>query len=127
MIFRFNPQQKMTPMATDAQSEIRYSPRYRSVFWRGERFSFTETQGRAFGELLVCWINGTPDVPNDYLLETIDSDAKNLCDLFRQHEAWNTIIVKGSTKGTRRLKGDPPSDLIPFDEMSDEHSQLPER
>ena len=113
----------MTLMATDAaQSEIRFSPRYRSVYWRGETFAFSATQAKAFGVLLACWIDGVPDVPGDYLLATIDSDAENLCDLFRQHAAWNSIIVKGSTKGTRRLVGNPPSDLIPFDEMSHERS-----
>ena len=110
-------------MATAAaQSEIRFGPNYRSVYWRGQSFSFTETQGRAFGVLLSCWLDGTPDVPGDYLLATIDSDAENLCDLFRQHAAWNSIIVKGATKGTRRLAGEPPSDIRPFDEMSDERS-----
>ncbi len=102
--------------------EIRFSPNYRSLHWRGERFSFTETQARAFGVLLKYWLDGTPDVPGDYVLATIDSDAANLCDLFRQHKAWNRIIVPGATRGTRRLKGDPPHNLLPFDEMSDEHS-----
>ena len=112
-------------MATDAKqnAEIRFSPHYRSVCWHGEKFSFTETQARAFEVLLSCWLDGVPDVPNDYLLDTIDSDATHLCDLFRRHKAWNTIIVRGATRGTRRLEGDPPQDLSLFDEMSDEHSQ----
>ena len=108
---------------TAAQTEIRFSPHYRSVYWRGRSYSFTETQGRAFGVLLSCWVDDTPDVPNDYLLDAIDSDAEHLSDLFRRHPAWNAIIVRGATRGTRRLKGEPPSDLILFDEMSDVRSQ----
>ena len=103
-------------------TEIRFSPRYRSVYWRGQSFAFTETQARAFGVLLEYWLDGTPDVCADYLLDVIDSDAANLCDLFRRHPAWNTVIVQGATRGTRRLEGEPPQDLSPFDEMSDEHS-----
>ena len=115
-------------MATNTQqnAEIRYSPGFRSVYWRGRTYAFTETQARAFGVLLRCWLGGVPDVAGDYLLAAIDSDAENLCDLFRAHAAWNTVIVPGETRGTRRLEGDPPKELLAFDEMSDEHTDWPE-
>ena len=111
-------------MATDAspQSEIRFSPRYRSVYWRGQSYSFTKAQALAFGVLMRCWVDGVPDVAGDYLLNAIDSDATNLCDLFRKHPAWNTVIVPGETRGTRRLEGEPPKDFFLFDEMSDEYT-----
>ncbi len=110
-------------MATDAQQfAIRFSPHYRSVCWRGQTYSFSKTQAIAFGVLMRCWADGVPDVAGDYLLNAIDSDATNLCDLFRQHPAWNTIIVPGATRGTRRLEGEPPKDIFPFDEMSDGYS-----
>ncbi len=95
-------------MATDAaQSEIRYSPGYRSVYWHGETYAFSATQSRAFAILFDNWQRQTPDVEGNYLLIEAESECKRLCDLFRGNSAWNVLIVPGATRGTRRLEGVP--------------------
>ena len=108
-------------MATDAEPEIRYSPGYRSGYWHGETYAFTETQAKAFGVLFDNWRQQTPDVEGVHLLLDIESEYLRLCDLFRGHAAWNTVIVKGATRGTRRLEGDPKL-FSTFDENSPEYS-----
>ena len=55
--------------------------------------------------LIENWREGTPDVGDETLLLAIDPEAPpaRLSTLFRNHDAWGTMIVSGGTKGTHRL------------------------
>lgn len=53
--------------------------------------------------LWEAWENKTPDVGDATLLEKSESESSRLRDVFKDHPAWNTMIVPGKTKGARRL------------------------
>lgn len=80
-----------------------HSPDYRSVNWFGVPFTFSPTQAACVKVLWLAWENKTPEVGDATILEEADSDAERLPLVFRDHDAWGTMIVKGSTKGTHRL------------------------
>ncbi len=82
-----------------------HSPDFRSLRWFGEVYSFTANQAPVVKCLYENWENGTPDVGDETLLSAVDHDAPpaRLSVLFRKHPAWNTLIVLGETKGTKRL------------------------
>jgi hypothetical protein len=79
------------------------------VVWYGADYTFTATQAAAVSQLWQAWQNGTPDVGDQTILESIGSQARRLLDLFRDgnemHPAWGTMIVDGGTKGAHRLSG----------------------
>ncbi len=85
------------------QSDLAHTPDYRSVRWGDETFYFTSTQAEIV-EILDSWgCQGCPDVGEAYLLTEVDSEAKELRVLFRGNAAWNRLIVRGETNGSRRL------------------------
>ncbi len=90
-----------TPAA--AENSIAHSDDFRSVRWCERDFSFTPNQAACIKQLYHACTNGTPDVGDDTLLESADSQAKRLRDVFKGHPAWNTLIVTGLRKGTHRL------------------------
>lgn len=92
--------------------QARHSPDFRSVFWFGERYSFTGNQAKCVRILWEAWENETPDVSGAFILEELDiqDSSGRLDQVFRNpggkgyHPAWGTMIVPGQTKGTYRLK-----------------------
>ena len=80
-----------------------YSADFRSVKWYGTPYSFTPNQASVVRAMWQAWEQGTPDVSDGYLLEVADSNADRLDLVFRGCAAWGTMIVRGKTKGTRRL------------------------
>lgn len=90
--------------AVPRREEVIYSPDCRSVRWFGSDYSFTPTQAAIVAELLRAWKQGTPDVGHETLLQKAGAETQRLADLFRNHLAWRTMIVPGSTKGTSRLQ-----------------------
>lgn len=86
----------------------RHSEDFRSVHWYGQHFSFTALQAACVKELWAAWEQGTPDVSTAKLLEAAESGSRRMVDLFRNSPAWQTLIVTGATKGTKRL-ADPKS------------------
>jgi hypothetical protein len=79
---------------------------FRSVNWYGTTYTFSPSQAAVVRVLWENWDAGTPDVGNVTLLDSIDCEAPpdRLDTVFRDHPAWNTMIVGGATKGARRLK-----------------------
>ncbi len=80
-----------------------HSPDYRSVKWEGEDYHFTANQAACVQQLWEAWKNGTPDVGDATLLETVGAECSRLRDIFKRHPSWGTMIVEGETKGTHRL------------------------
>ena len=73
------------------------------VQWHGKEYFFTAIQSDAVEILWEAWERGTAEVGGNYILETIDSDSKQLKDVFKGHEAWGAMIQPGRTKGSFRL------------------------
>lgn len=80
-----------------------FSEDYRSGRWKDYRFTFSTKQAAVMEKLHSNWQQGTPDLSKDVLLEAAGSDASELRDLFRGHEAWKTLIISGTGKGLWRL------------------------
>ncbi len=82
---------------------------YRSMHWFGTDYTFTVIQAVIVKILWEAWEAGAPEVGTDTLLEAADSKTSRLIDLFRGCSAWGTMIVDGSTKGSKQLSGPPTS------------------
>lgn len=81
-------------------------PGFRTILWRGTTYTFGPGQARAVERLWKAWEAGTPDVPDAELLEAAESEGQRLRDVFKNSDAWDTIIVPGAGKGLRRLAFD---------------------
>lgn len=93
---------------TDSGAESTHSPDFRSVRWNGQTFTFTANQAACVRILWEAWQAGTPDVGDGYTLEQAEAGEKRgLRHVFRDHPAWDAMIVSGATKGTHRI-ADPP-------------------
>ncbi len=95
------------PIEDSAETQQTHSPDFRSVNWFGTQHEFTSMQAACIKVLWEAWENGTPAVGDSTVLETADSDSERLPLVFRDHEAWGTMIVDGQTKGTHRLADSP--------------------
>jgi hypothetical protein len=91
--------------AEESKSTFNHSPDYRSCFFRGETFSFTPIQAGIVRTLHEALKNKTPEVGDETLLDRAQSSANrpDIRDTFRGHPAWGILIIKGKTKGSRRL------------------------
>lgn len=89
---------------TEAVS-VAHSPDFRSVEWYGTQYHFTAAQAKVVQVLWSAWEAKAPDVGDETLLQAVDPDAppQKLNTLFRESTAWNTMIVRGGTKGSHRL------------------------
>jgi len=106
-----SPNSNDTPPDSEAESgpqtstdqPARHSPDFRSVRWFGTDYTFTATQAAIVKVLWEAWERDTSNVGSETLLEAADSKTSRLVDAFRNHPAWGTLIVDGSTKGSKRL------------------------
>jgi hypothetical protein len=73
------------------------------VKWGGALFKFPPMQAQAIRLLWLAWERGEPAVRHDTILVEIDSESPRLRDLFKRNDAWGTLIIKASVKGTYRL------------------------
>ncbi len=98
---------KLEKLDLSEDDSFRHSVDFRSVYWRGEVFSFTTQQAQVIEMLYQAYINKTPEVSHKYILEEIGTPSSKLKDTFRKHPgfhpAWNSLIIQGKTKGTVRL------------------------
>jgi hypothetical protein len=89
-----------------AQPLTRHSTDFRSVHWYGIDYQFTPTQAACVKVLWEAWINGTPDVGQETILDKAGSQCSRLDHLFRKsgkmHPAWSRLIISRS-KGSYRL------------------------
>jgi hypothetical protein len=85
-----------------------FSEDYRSGRWKNYRFTFSTKQAAVMQKLHSHWLQGTPEVSKDVLLDAAGSDASALRDLFRGHIAWKTLIISGTGSGLWRLAPESP-------------------
>ncbi|QDU95186.1 hypothetical protein Pla8534_29980 [Lignipirellula cremea] len=94
------PENEAEPIQT-----VAHSVDFRSLQWFGTPYTFTANQAPVVRLLYEHWKTGTPEVGDETLLSAVDPEAPpaRIDTLFRDHPAWGVMIVRGSTKGTRRL------------------------
>lgn len=80
----------------------RHSADFSGVLWYGTYHVFTGSQARVVKALWEAWLNGTPDLRQETLLEVAGREGR-LRSLFQGHPAWGTMIVAGPLKGLLRL------------------------
>ncbi len=93
---------RRTPEAP-SEAGVCPGPGFRSVRHGGRLYGFTEMQARAVKALYDAWAAGTPDVPDEDLLRAAGTESVKLGDVFRDSDAWNTLVVGGASRGTHRL------------------------
>jgi len=93
---------RQIPVSDDGP--FHHSPDFRSVSLNGQEFALTTSQAKVVECLWENYENRTPDVSQDYLIETVlDSTQSRLKDVFKNSDAWGTLIAPGRTRGTFRL------------------------
>jgi hypothetical protein len=78
----------------------RHSVDFSSVRWYGTTYSFTAGQAAAARVLWQAWRNGTPDVRQETLMESVGGKSQRMACLFSDHPAWGALIVHGGSKGS---------------------------
>jgi hypothetical protein len=91
------------PALDQIHNQYRHSPDFRSAYWFGVDYRFTSGQSDAIEILWEAWENKTPEVGENYILETIGLDTEHLKNIFQGHPAWGAMIQPGGTKGSFRL------------------------
>jgi len=109
------PRAKRGKLRTNAESAKPKSPAaskatvfapsddYRSATFRGKSYSFTSRQAQVVEMLHEAYLNGTPELGKDHILEKLGSPNSRLRDTFKKHPAWNSLIVSGEKRGAYRL------------------------
>lgn len=86
------------------ENNFKFSPDFRSVSLRGQSFTLTSRQAQVVEILYNAYLQGPPDIGQDYILEKLGSPTSRLRDTFRSRkEAWGVLIIKGNSPGTYRL------------------------
>jgi hypothetical protein len=97
-----------SPAARGRRLPVAFSSDYSCMRCYDTVYSFTGAQAACMRVLHQAWLNGTPDVRNETLLDAAGRNDKKLPDLFKQHRrrhpAWGVVVVQGGTKGTTRLR-----------------------
>jgi hypothetical protein len=88
----------------EKDKEVRHSTDFRSAYWYGQTFAFTANQAACVRIWWEHWERGTPDVGDATVLEITEIQNGRIDLVFRGHDAWGTMIMPGTTKGTHRLK-----------------------
>jgi hypothetical protein len=91
------------PETPAQQAAFGHSPDFRSLRWRRREYPFTERQAPVVKLLWDAWEDGAPDVGTATLLTAAGTTGDRLRDVFQDNEAWGTIIVPGTSRGTYRL------------------------
>lgn len=89
-------------IATPWDFKLTHSEDYRSVSLRGIQFSLTETEAKVVKVLYEAYLNGTPALGDPLIMEKIGKKSGRLRDSFGV-DAWNTLVIPGRRRGTRRL------------------------
>lgn len=94
----------LNQQTTSKQSEnFKHSPDFHSVYHKEQLYSFTSSQAACIKLLFECWQNKTPEVGQEHIFTSIDSYSNRLRDIFKNHPAWNNLIVSGKAKGNFQL------------------------
>lgn len=87
-------------------SPARHSIDFRSVRWYGVDYYFTPAQSLIVQALWTAWENKTPRLGAKALLRAADMVSDKISDLFKEHPAWNVMIMTDS-KGNYWLSPNP--------------------
>ncbi len=83
----------------------RHSSDFRSVRWYGRDFVFTPAQSLIVQALWNAWENNTPRMGAKALLRAADMISDKISDLFKEHPAWNEMILTDSKGNYWLLEG----------------------
>ncbi len=93
-----------TAVIASDDGTFRYSPDFRSAAFNHLSYSFTPMQAKVIEYLWHAHHNATPEVSQELILEdAVYTTQTRLRDVFKNHPAWNVLVVSGRTKGTFRL------------------------
>ncbi len=87
-------------------SPARHSIDFRSVRWYGVDYVFTPAQSLIVKALWKAWENNTPRIGARTLLRASSMVSDKISDLFKEHPAWNVMIMTDS-KGNYWLSPNP--------------------
>ena len=83
-----------------------HDPKFRTVTWFGAEYSFSPQQAKCVEVLWRFWLQGTPVIREEMILEVAGLSARCLKDVFSSGPgaaAWGTMIGNGDRRGTVRL------------------------
>ena len=101
------PQAKdKSPSGTERAGEhfFKHSRDYRSINKDGQDYTLTTNQAIVIDLLHENYKQGTPDISQTFILDTIGTNTTRLRDVFKDNpEAWNNLVAQGKRKGLYRL------------------------
>ncbi|PIQ82275.1 MAG: hypothetical protein COV76_04445 [Candidatus Omnitrophica bacterium CG11_big_fil_rev_8_21_14_0_20_64_10] len=80
-----------------------HSPDFRMVRHGETTWELSTNQARVTERLIKAMRDRTPVMSQAALLEELNISSERLRDVFKGSSAWNTLVVKGKTKGTYRI------------------------
>lgn len=83
-----------------------HDPKFRTVTWFGREYSFSPQQAKCVEVLWRFWLQGTPVIREEMILEVAGLPVRCLRDVFSSGPgaaAWGTMIGTGDRRGTVRL------------------------
>jgi len=83
--------------------DARHSEDFRSVHWFGLDFTFTANQAAVVKKLWEAWMNSTPVLSGESLLDASESESGRVSVVFRGNPACGTMIIRRG-KGSYRLQ-----------------------
>jgi hypothetical protein len=94
------PPLQSSEAAAILKSCFSHSPDYRTA----QGYSLTKSQAAVVKLLHENWVNGTPELGQEFILDQIESGQSRLADVFKKNKpAYNALICRGRGKGTFRL------------------------
>lgn len=99
------PQSSATGLLEPPTVIFRHAPDFRSVRHRGTLYAFSPSQAQVVRVLWEAYLNGTPSVGQETLLEQAGCESRRLRDLFRDHPAWDRLIVSTDKRAFRLRLG----------------------
>ena len=94
---------KADEVLTSSTPVIHFSEDYRTVRKNGQEFHLTLNQARIVEKLWQAHTNKTPEVHQSTLLEKLEIYSTRLRDVFKNSEAFNSLVVRGEKRGTFRI------------------------
>src|SRR5580765_3577419 len=84
----------------DLRPPARQSPDFRSVWWFGQEYSFTETQARVVKLLWEAWKNETPDIGHRTLLpNSPGQESQKTHEMIANESIGDSLTVSDSSEG----------------------------
>jgi hypothetical protein len=83
-----------------------HDPKFSTVNWYGEQYSFSPPQARCIAVLWRFWMQGTPVIREEMILEVAGIKTRSLKDVFATgpgKNAWGHMIGTGDRRGTAQL------------------------